>query len=245
MASINVRQKIAVAFYSLIETQAAAIGRAIEHRLRPFLKEGETLPDVALVLVLMARMVAAAVAKLMASLKAREDELDDGVEPRTQRDLAALVVRRKLVELRTLAAAFFGRRRSSDVLGLTGPTAEAVQPELLCQQARTAVDHLLDPRLEAPGISLRCAFDPVALARNLAPDVTALRQALDAVERHQLKADSALAAKQEAMGEVESVRRASVLVMKGFIALAGRKDLERRLAALLRPKRGNRKGGAA
>ena len=55
MASVNVRQKIAVAFYSLIETQAAEVGKAIEHRLRPFLKESETLPDVVLVLVLIGR----------------------------------------------------------------------------------------------------------------------------------------------------------------------------------------------
>jgi len=242
MASVNMRQKIAVAFYSLLEAQAAEVGRAIEHRLRPLLRAGETLPDVVLVLVLMARMVAAAVAKLVESHRARETELDDGVEPREQRDLAALVVRRKLVDLRTLAAAFFGRRRGSDVLGLAGSTAEVVQPERLWRQARAAVDRLLDPRLEAPGISLACAFDPVALARNLAPDVAALRQGLDAVERRHLKADRTLAAKEDAMGELDSVQRASVLVMKGFLALAGRPDLARRLAALLRRKKSSLTG---
>jgi len=238
MASVlvSVRQKAAVVFHTLVETHAAEIGKAIGRRLRPLLREGEVLPDFALVLALLGRLVAAAAAWLVRSDKVHESGLDEGVEPRVQRDLAALVLRRKVVEIRTLGSAFYGRRGSA-VLGLVGRTAEAVQPELLWRQARTLLARLRDPQLEAPGNSLKLVFDPVALGRELEPEVSALRQALDAVEREQRQAGTTLAAKEDAMGDLDSVLKACVLVMKGAFALAGRPDVARKLGELSRRKK--------
>jgi hypothetical protein len=52
-------------------------------------------------------MVAAA-AKLARWQRVRRDEVDDGVEPRHQRDLAAQELRRKMIDVRALATALHG-----------------------------------------------------------------------------------------------------------------------------------------
>lgn len=233
---VNVRQKAAVVFRSLVEANAAEIGKALEHRLREFLEEGETLPDVRLVLVLLGRMVAAAAARLVRDQREHEYELGAGVVTRARRDTAAEVLRRRLVNVRALVAAFFGRRRGSEILGLEGGTAEATRPNLLCRQAGTAANCLRKPELEVPGTKLHLVLDPVVLAGDLEPDVEALSQALIDVERGERRARRTLAAKEEAMAELDFVQRASVSVMKGFFTLAGRSDLARQIGGLPRQK---------
>ena len=113
MASImvGIRQKVAAVFASLAEAHAAEVAAAVEPRLRALLKPGEVLPDFTLVLLLLGRLVAAAAHRLVARDRAHENELVGDIEPRVARDQAAHTVRRKLVEIRKLAAAVFGRQR--------------------------------------------------------------------------------------------------------------------------------------
>jgi hypothetical protein len=234
---VKARQKAAVVLSSLIETHAADVGRAIEHRLRAHLKEGETMPDVVLVLVLLARLVAGAAVRLVRWDRVKRDEDDDAGKARLRRDLAALGLRQKLLEARDLAAALYGGRRGSEVLGLTGRVPQVRQPEALLTRARALIDRLRDPNLQAPAGMLGIAFDPGQLARELETGVTALGQALDEVEREQRQAGTTVAAKGDAMGELDSVMKACALVMKGAFALAGRPDLARKLGELSRRKK--------
>ena len=234
---VNARQKAAVVLSSLVETHAADVGKAIEHMLGAYLREGEVLPNVTFLIVLLGRMVAAAAAKLLTWQRVRCDEVDGGVEPRLQRDLAAQELRRKMIDARALVTALYGSKRGSEIFGLVGRLPRARQPESLWKWALALVDRLRDPNLEAPATMFKNAFRPAQLARELETCATALRQALDAVEREQRQVDSTLAARDEAMSELVLIHKACVPILKGFFALAGRPDLARKLAAQLRRKK--------
>ena len=239
MASImvGIRQKTAAVIHSLVEAHAAEVAAVVEPRLRSLLKPGEVLPDFTLVLLLLGRMVAEAALLLVASDRAHQEELEGDVEPRVQRDQAAHTVRRKLVEIRKLAAAVFGRQQGDKIFGLTGRTARAAQPELLWQQTRKAIDRLRDPELVLPATEIENVFAPSALVRGLEPHVAALRQALDAVGLERRQAESTLAAKSGAMGSFDVAEKASVGILAGFFHLARRPDLARQIRALLRRRR--------
>lgn len=132
---VNARQKAAVVLSSLVETHAADVGKAIEHMLGAYLREGEVLPNVTFLIVLLGRMVAAAAAKLLTWQRVRRDEVDDGVEPRLQRDLAAQELRRKMIDVRALVTALYGNKRGSEILGLVGRLPRVRQPESLWKWA--------------------------------------------------------------------------------------------------------------
>lgn len=233
---IQVRQKVATIISTLVETYAREVGRLLEPRLRTCLKDGESLPDVALVLVLLGRLVARAADQVVKWDRVERDESDDDAELRLQRDIAARALRQKMIDVRALASALYGRRHGSVVLGFEGRLPRVRQPESLWGQARAVLDRLRNPNLETPANRFKTTFDPGQLARELETGATALRRSLDAVERRQRGADSTQAAKGEAMADLELVQKASVLVVKGFFTLAGRSELVRQLDESLRKK---------
>ena len=137
-------------------------------------------------------------------------------------------MRAQLVDIRRIAEALFGRVRAGEVVAVDGPTAE--QPELLWRQAEHTMTRLADPERELPEAKTRgVRFEAQTLAEELEPEVEALRQAIDAVERDRKEAAVTCEAKRLAMEEHDLLMGACGRIQQGLYLLAGRSDLARRV----------------
>ncbi len=149
-------------------------------RIGPFLEEGESL-DFNLLQRVLGRMIAASRQRLIDADKAHLDELTGDVVPRLERDDVVGAVRHKLIDIRQLAQVLFGLAHAIEIVAVDGSTA--LQPEFLWRQAEHTLSRLRSPDLGLPAASTASiTFDPLKLADELEPLVTALRQAIDGVE---------------------------------------------------------------
>ena len=131
---------------TLIDAHARDAGRQLGEWLRPWLGDRETLPDFRLVLELQGRMIRQA----SQDLRERQGQLDDArsreAAARYRRDQTASALRRKLVEIRRLLTSVLGPRRTAELAGIEGSTAQASQSALLLSQSQAFLKLLRDPR---------------------------------------------------------------------------------------------------
>lgn len=97
-------REVVAAFSTHGETAA----QALEDRLRRHLREGESLPDMKLVLALVARDLAAAGQSMTVADRAQTAELNDDVAPRDARDASAAAVTGLVNNIRLALTGQFG-----------------------------------------------------------------------------------------------------------------------------------------
>ena len=102
------REKSSRAVAAAEETHAGEIARGFASELAPYLKSGEAMPDVALLMRLIGRRITSDTTGLVAADDVHEQELADDAAPREARDEAALRVRAVLVDGRAAIDAAFG-----------------------------------------------------------------------------------------------------------------------------------------
>lgn len=238
MASILVvlRQRLTAAIFAAIQAFGEKVTPALNKRIEPFLEGGETAFDFVLLQHMLGRMISASLKRLVEADKAHLDELTDDIAPRLARDAAVAALRQKLIEIRRIVQGLFGLKRAVEIVAVEGSTAE--QPELLWRQGEHTLVRLRDPKLRMPAASTSSvALDPLRLADELEPKVSAVRSAIDAIELEQRQAAASLKLKQEAMAEHDVIVGACARILIGFYQLADRPDLAGRIRLSL-PRRG-------
>ena len=184
-------------------------------------------------------MIAASRQQLVDADKAHLDELSDDVGPRLERDDVVGAVRQKLIDIRQLAQVLFGPAHAIEIVAVDGLTA--LQPEHLWRQAEHTLSRLRSPDLNLPAASTASVtFDPLQLADELEPLVTALRRAIDGVEIDRREAAVTVEAKHETMASHDLLLGACGRIVTGFYLLAGRPDLADRIRVSLPGRRRQR-----
>lgn len=213
----NVALEAAVRLGTLIESHARDAGRQLGEWLRPWLEEGEDLPDFTLVLQLPARMIRHAGLRLRQSQKELDESRSEEGEAQVSRDQTASVLRRKLVEVRRYMTSVFGPRHTATLLGIEGKTAQASQPALLLSQAEATAKLLRDPKRLA--IPQTAHFNPAAAAAALEPRMVAFRAAHGCLN----------ALRQASAARLDRGLRCVVPILSGWLGLIRRAELTEKL----------------
>lgn len=164
------------ALETFFSAYASRLGGRLEERLRPLLRDGETMPDVTLLLKLLGRYMADLRRALEGAGKRRADAITAMRLAYRDRDRAEKEARTRFVDLRQVAAGAY-RRQDLESLGLAGRIAR--HPFPLFRQgtdllARFSHPDFVLPEPIIPGVAL----SPPVLEEKLRPLVSRLGQRL-------------------------------------------------------------------
>lgn len=191
------REKSAAAVVQAVETHAEAVERALQDREASFLAKGEKPPQVALLLRLEGRRLAAASDALVAADRAHEQELSDDDAPRLRRDAAARELYNACVDARDAVAAVLGDAALAPA-GMAKPAT--IEPLALKGWAETVIARLRDPDVALPAPRRKSSkLDRAALASELDALLPLLVAALADVTREKREAEASFVAKQRAI----------------------------------------------
>jgi hypothetical protein len=229
------REKSARAVAAAAETHANESATAVAQVLRPHLRSGETLPDLALLVRLAGRYIQAANADLVAADRAHDGELADDSAPRARRDEKAAVLREVIHHARATLESQYG---AAGLRVLAMQHAPPADPSALATYTQSAIAALENDRIALPTPLRRSvSIDRRLLAEDLREHLPALSEALADVARESREAEATLVAKHEAMSRNDAAfSRAAAWITESF-RLGGLDDL----AARVRPS-GRRPG---
>lgn len=228
----NVSTEAAVRLSTLIESHAHDAGRELGDWLRPYLRDGEELPDFSLVLQLPARVIEQAGHFLRESQKELDESRSRESEARASREQRAAALRRKLVEIRQHMTPVFGSRAAT-LLGIEGKTARSSQSALLSSQADAVLKVLRDPKRLAKAET--AYFDPAPAAAALEPLIVASREAGGHLDEVCQASAARLEARDRARAELHRGIHWVVRMLSGWLGLVRRADLAKKLRRLQRP----------
>lgn len=223
------REKSSRAVIAAAESHAGEIAAGISREFASHLKKGEAMPNVELLVALVARRLKREIEALVSADRAHEAELSDDTAPREARDEAAEKVRVTLVDLRDAIFTAYGAA-GLNVLGLAGSIPfDPSAIKSLAESVRTT--------LTASGTALpksrrkSVKVDLKGFASDLANELPALSKALEHVAREEREAKTTLGAKSAAMASHDRTFSRSAGLLSA-LALSG--ELEN-IAATVRP----------
>lgn len=218
-----------------LAAQGDRVAAGLEERLRTVLEEGEELPDVRFLLKLLERLIERSSRDL--------DQVDiDGFKKamglsalrfecrKVKREVHAATVRirKALVEL-------VGSKQCRFQFGLALRTPRGAAD--LAIEARSLVSRLANPGLElAKSLLPGLEADPEGWVAELSPGVGRLEGLLRQIEVRRIAVSDAVIARRKALDASAETRRLVLGTCEGLFALAGQKELARRL----RPRRRRR-----
>ncbi len=214
---INDREKAARRLAGMFRRYGSMIADRLQPRLAEVLEEGEEVPDVALLLDLLGRMVLAELADL--------DEADyvrgrDGGEAqwaqRQLHDKALPELRDRVVEVRRQIVHFCGRAHTSRFLGVRDRTPRAA--EEVQDLAGFMVRNL--PVLKVPKVAGQ-QMDPASWVEFLAPALDEVRGLRETLFHHGEDEIDSVALKEKAMDSFDQTYRLIVKAGESFFQLTG------------------------
>lgn len=220
------RQKSATAVVAAAETNADSVGQALTAILQPHLQPGESMPDVALFMRLVARALDASKTAMVKADEAHDAELADDLPIRKARDDAQAALTDKVVELREVIVGLYGTPAANTIFKGAAPQ----DPVVLSRFASDVATALGDVPLPAPRIA-GAKIDAVATAA----EIVALRATLDGhlkdVAREIREAQSTADIRNQRMAAYDDAFAAWATSLAGLLRAAGKPEL----AARLRP----------
>lgn len=219
------RQNASDAVIEQVSQHLPAARDALTAVLSPYLHPGETLPDVGLLVNLVARRLAVLREQMVIADDAHEEELSDDAKPQEDRDDTAADLWAMLSETRELLKGVFGAS-ALPALGFKGSIPE--DPEDLVPFSRRVVTALRAgdlPPARVPSV----VVDPNALVAPLADDLERLELALDDVDREEREAEVTLRDKQAALDRYDMGFSQCASFLVGLFSLAGDDELAQRL----------------
>lgn len=182
---------------SAAETHAARAGEAFAASFADCLEGKEKMPDVPLLLTLVARKMRRLNAALVSASDAHDAELADDAAPREARDEAAARLTAEVVDIRGVVESAYGPAMLRS-LGLDGKTE--VEPKAILAKSRKLASALSDPKRKWPKPRRKgLKVDPSEWAGDLETYNAKLEQALKDVMRETREAQAALDTKDRAM----------------------------------------------
>lgn len=211
-----------------VETHRGDIAAALTELLSPMLKSGEHMPDAALLLTLIARLLESRSVELSTADDLNDSELADDPPLREKRDRAADQVRGVLVDLRDAVATAHGET-APGLLGLSDPPS--FDPAVLLQEGERVREKLSDPKFKLPASKRRRGIkvDLDAFATDLEPGLGDLRDAIGALRREARESEQTMSAKRRALTAYQSVLSPGVGTIVELFRLGGRDDLADRV----------------
>jgi hypothetical protein len=223
---------------SSAETHADELQEKFNANFAPFLEPMEKLPDVGLVVRLIARRLRATTAILVDKSDAYDKELADDAAPREARDEAAATLTSEIVEIRSLLEAAYGPSILREI-GIDGKTD--VEPKAILAKAKRLVDELKNPSRKWPKPRRKgVKIEPTSWIDDLMAPIQALEKALHDVAREAREAQAASNAKNIALDHNDDVFARSATGLSALLRLVH----EDALAARVRPS-GRRPGTVA
>ena len=193
MASKQVvrRERSTLAVAKAVEQFIPSISDSLITAVRPQLAAGETMPDVALLGILIKRTLEVRLADFVKANAASEAEASDDVEPRERRDRLEVELRGRMQGGRAVVSEIYGANGLA-IYQLTAPADAGPAP--LARYSRAVVDALRTPRPDLqPKTSARgFAFQPTTFADDIAPLVDQLETALADVARERAELAQAM-----------------------------------------------------
>ncbi len=224
------RQKLSESLEASASTHAADVNQRVIEVLSAVLAEGETVPDLALVQILVGRLIARARGHMVEVDRAHLDEIVKDRGLRRQRDDAAKNLRRTVLRIRDSFDGAYGPGRCEEILGFG--TSIPQDPMLLRQLATAGVEYLTDPAFELPPMELAgVAWSPDLFAEQLRAPLADLEQAQTQLSREDRKSNKTIEIKNQAIEDFDDTSRRCFNFFQGFYSLAG-EDL---LAERVRP----------
>ncbi|HZF53798.1 MAG TPA: hypothetical protein VE093_34375 [Polyangiaceae bacterium] len=217
------RQKSAQAVIAAGETNASLIAAELEKLLTPHLRKTEKIPDVDLLIDLVARYLGTSTDAMIAADEKNLLELAGDDAARNDRDEAAAALYAAVGDLREWVTALFGTA-ALRALGFSGPTPQ--EPVALSRFAGEVISALTSPKLpkpKRPGVK----WDPA----DTVAELKAARETLDlaGVAPEAREAQGTLAAKNTAIAEYDERFARTAGFYAGLFRLAGQADLADRV----------------
>ncbi len=211
---------------AMIDGDADEIAAKLSARYAPYLRTGETMPDLALFLRIGGRLLDDRVTTLVAADGALEQEATDDAEPRALRDSSATGLRERVTFIRNQVIGIFGDA-GLRAYALWEPLPSG--PEGLESYAANAVKALAEPKVVPVALSNSAKFDTAAAAGELRPLIDALHTALDRVATERSQLSTAQLAKNDAMTAHDDDFVAINGLNEASARAAGRRDIADRL----------------
>ncbi|HEX2573419.1 MAG TPA: hypothetical protein VH877_27975 [Polyangia bacterium] len=243
------RQKSAATVISTGEAHAREIAERLRERLRDYLAEGEHLPDVELLIVLVLRYLQGADDMMGMADEMHRREVEKDRSPRRQRNEIARQLYQLMVELREVATGFFGGPALPQ-LGFRGPTPQ--DPAQLLRYAGEVVAAMTEnplPPSRVKGVSLN-SLDWVWRIKQARATLDA---SLKAVAREARPGGGTLERKNEAIVEFDERLTGTAAFVAGLLRLVGEEEAATLVRRALRrygkpqgetPKEDGEEGGA-
>src|SRR5688572_9751895 len=220
---VSDRIKSARAVEGSVRENADAIAARLAARLRPYLERGETMPDMALFLRLLAREVIDRADAMKRSDDAHESELADDTGPRRARDQHAADTRAIYSDIRGTIGSVYGAEALA-LLRLAEPAS--ADPLVVAEQDQAARAAMLDTALALPPPRVKGAkIQRADLAEELSTSVAPLWTALTAVEREKKEADATLSRKNTAIDAYDETFGADVTAIAAAYRVVGEEML--------------------
>ena len=214
------RQRIAKAIVATARTHAPEVGDRLQEILAPFVPEGETLPDLTRLQLVLADYLEAQIDEIVQADEVHLKELDDDDGPRRRRDDAAATLYDTVVAIRETLAGPFRSQGADAIHGVDGETSR--DPVTLQRQATRILERLNEESLELPPARLQgIQIDLGTLAAQLQPALDELGQAIKAVDREVREAETTIREKDNALSAVDTAVSSVGRVLTGFDNLAG------------------------
>lgn len=212
---------------SAAETHTERIASRFEEMFKDCLEAKEKIPDVALLLKLVARKQRRVNKTLVEASSALAKELADDAPPREARDEAAAALTAEVVAIRATCEAAFGPAMLAS-LGIDGKTE--VEPKAILAKSKRLVSELKDPARKWPkparkGIKINHA----EWIGDLEMWISTLEKALKDVARETREAQAASDAKDRAIRANDDHFMRIARFLSGFFFLVGDDKLAKRV----------------
>lgn len=227
MASKQVadRAKSSTMVTAAATTHSEAIQMGAEQLLSPHLKKGESMPNLQLVPVLLARALSAATAAMVSADDAHEMELSDDDGHREARELAIQELYAKLVEASEIVGGLYGTK-GVKAIGLDGTTPR--DGALLIRYAQNASGLMRAVKLGKSRVK-GASFDTEELAAELDACTKKIQKALDDVARETREAEATLIKKKTAITGFDATFSSIAGMLSALLTIGGEKELAQRV----------------
>ena len=238
MARLGVFQRgnLVDSLTTTLATCADKVGVGFRLLTEPFLQPGEQVPDMALAVQLLGRMIVDRFQTLLRHDHVDFDERANDLVPREQLNELSQSVHSKLVEYRRLADLAFGKAYSLTLVPILGATATI--PMKVYRQAAHTLERLEigqenPPEILVPGLEA----DLSKWTEDLRELTTELGQALGVLKMERAKASATAEEKQVSQRELDFYYSHVYSVVRGLLFLAGLKKSAQELPTLGRSRR--------
>ena len=232
--------QLAADFSSLLATVAADVRQAVEARLLPYLRAGESMPDIAFLLELLGRLAADEGKRLKDGDLDLAGRQDLTFHLRVKRDEQAAEVRKQLVTARFYLDQVGGRGHGAKFgLGHGLSKMAPANLERLASSIASLLPEIGRDLGPAGGLA-----DPAQIAANVGAAAAELRRRLDALSPEAVGASIARGDRDRRLGSAENAVRRSAGLLAELCKFGGYAGLARRIRPAWKRRRRARKSEA-